>query len=414
MTATTHATLSGMEETDLETPTWSLIRSMGLGSSWSPEFELARHWGFDVVERWLGPDWPANCYHRGGMPPELLEAAAGPRGLAMLIDFAGGLELLGQQSGAGKVRRALRRNPNAETLAATRCVLRFATAGLRSGLTPVPEHGQPPIDLLLANDGLRLTAEIKTLRRPAPTVAMDASLQELSSRLIPHFGEYDVVIEGDVREPLTEHETRDAAQQIVDGMRVAALGVSVPDLVIGQNRFGIRTTNVAEGEKRGMKTAFPPVDLWRRTAGRIRDAAAQSKESGASWLIIESLDHFWQLTPWSQQPLAARASQLADEARVVLGAFPHLDGIVFTDGAGVTDIASSNEHARPDPGVVGLRRRLDYTRTRETIVVAAGPSATQEFDAWIDVIESEPGFIEWVLPQFGLDPPPELRPHAQA
>jgi hypothetical protein len=398
----------------LKTPTWLLMRSMGRGSNWSPEFERAGQWGLDVLERWLGRDWPELCYSRDGVPPELLESATGLRGLAMLIDLAASLELLGNRSGAGKVRRALRRNPNAETLAAVRCMLRLAMAGLRAGLTPVPEYGHPPIDLMLTGDELQLSAEIKTLRRPAPTIAIDAWLQDLTIRLLPHFNEYDVVVQGSVGEPLCEEETQDVAERLVDRMRLAALGLQVPVLAVGSNEFKVRASRADVGEKRGSRIAIPPVDLWHRTAARIRAAAAQTEASGAAWLVVESLDHFWQLTPWSQQPLATRASQLALHARSIVSEFPHLDGILFTDGAALTNIESTDEEARPEPGVVGLRRRLDYVRIRETIVIAARSAASREFDAWIHVINSEPGFVQWALPELGLAPPQELVPGHRA
>jgi hypothetical protein len=394
----------------LETPTWALMRSMGSDSNWSPEFKRAGRWGLDVLERWLGPDWPEVCYHRDGVPPELLESATGLRGLAMLIDLAASLELLGYQSGAGKVRRALRRNPNTETLAAVRCMLRFAMAGLRAGLTPIPEYGEPPIDLVLTNKELRLTAEIKTLRRPATTSAIDVWLQKLTWRLLPHFKEYDVVVEGDALEPVGEEETHDIAERIIDRMRLAAVGLQVPPVTQGSNQFIVRPSRAHEAEKRGTTIAIPPVDLWRRTAARIRAAARQTRESGAAWLVIESLDNFWQLTPWSQQPLATRASQLAGEARTAISEFPHLDGILFTDGAALTNVESPDADARPEPGVAGLRRRLDYVRSRETIVVATRSAASRGFDAWVNVIDSEPGFVQWALPGLGLDPPRELLP----
>ena len=41
------------------------------------ESDAAFHWGLDVLERWLGEEWPAACYRAGGLPPEL-GASAGP------------------------------------------------------------------------------------------------------------------------------------------------------------------------------------------------------------------------------------------------------------------------------------------------------------------------------------------------
>lgn len=370
------------------------------------ESDAAFHWGLDVLERWLGEEWPAACYRAGGLPPELGASAGTVHGLAMLIDLAGAFELLGRGKGMGKIRRALRSSPNWETIASARCTLRLAVAGLRAGFRPEPEHGQPPMDLMLAVPSGDLGIEIKTLRRTDMTIEIDRWLGDLTLRLLTAMSNRDVLIIGDAREVLDERETAALAEGIIAATGLVRAGLEAPTIWAGKNRFDVRRPE--PNEQPGSRIALPADDLWRRTKSRIASAAKQVVKSRATWLMIESLDNLWELTPWSRESAAARASSLAEVTRDLLSSEPHLEGLAFTDGAAMTDPGSPDEDLMTDPSVMFVRRRLDRVRSRQTIVIAQSDSATASLTAWRSLLDAEPGFAEWALPRFGLTAPPEL------
>lgn len=317
----------------MPTPSWPVLHDMA--SERSPEIDRAFHWGLDVLERWLGEGWPEACYRSGGLPPELGSSSWSLHALAMLIDLAGALKLLDRGKGMGKVRRALKSSPNWETIASTRCTLRLAIAGLRAGLRPEPEHVDPPMDLILMldGDGVGLGLEIKTLRRSDLTI-----------------------------------EHRDPSRTDCRPAGLVRAGLEASPVWAGTNRFEVRRPQ--PDERPGSQIAMPAQDLWRRVTARIAFATEQMTRSGASWLVIETLDNMWELTPWSREPAAVRASSLAQAAREFLATETHVAGVVFTDGAAMTNAGSPDEDARPNPGVMFMRRRLDYVRSRQTIVVA--------------------------------------------
>jgi hypothetical protein len=390
----------------------SRLRSGRCFTTWqarrSPEIDRAFHWGLDVLERWLGEQWPQTCYEAGGLPPELGGSSWSLHALAMLIDLAGSLELIGRGSGMGKVRRALRANPNWETIASTRCMLRLAMAGLRADLRPEPEHGQPPMDLMLVGHRVKLGLEIKTLRRTDLTIEIDRWLDDLTLRLLVAISTQDVLIIGDAREALGDKQTEALARRIVDAADLVRAGFEAPAILAGANRFEVRRPR--PDEKPGSRIAMPAEDLWRRILARIASAAEQVTKSGARWLVIESLDNLWELTPWSRESAAIRASSLAERARELLARETHLDGVLFTftDGAAMTDPGSTDEESMPDPGAMFIRRRLDYVRSRQTIVVALTDGGVQALPVWNSLFKSEPRFAEWALPRLGLSPPPQL------
>lgn len=50
---------------------------------------------------------------------------------------------------------------------------------------------------------------------------------------------------------------------------------------------------------------MPMVSYGERLGSRLSKKAEQTKRSGAQWLLIESLDHLWHMTQWSQQPIGS-------------------------------------------------------------------------------------------------------------
>lgn len=390
---------------EIPPPSWPILHTMG-SSSRPVGCDAAFQWGLDVLERWLGEEWPAACYRAGGLPPELGASAGTVHGLAMLIDLAGAVELLGRGKGMGKIRRALRSSPNWETIASARCALRLAVAGLRAGFRPEPEYGHPPMDLMLAGPSGGLGIEIKTLRRTDMTIEIDRWLGDLTLRLLTAMSNRDVLITGDAREVLDEQETAALADRIIAATGLVRAGLEAPTIWAGRNRFDVRRPE--PNEEPGSRIALPAGDLWRRTKSRIASAAKQVVKSRATWLVIESLDNLWELTPWSRESAAVRASSLAEVTRDLLVSEPHVEGVAFTDGAAMTDPGSPDDDLMTDPGVMFVRRRLDRVRSRQTIVIARSHRGTASLTAWRLLLDAEPGFAEWALPRFGLTGPPEL------
>jgi hypothetical protein len=370
------------------------------------EIDAVFHWCLDTLERWLGEDWPRVCDQAGGLPSELTASQVSLHGLAMLIDLAGALQMMGSGPGMGKLRRALRRSPKSETIASARCALRLAIAAFRSGLKPEPEHGEPPMDLLFTGEGVRLAIEIKTLRRTDLTIEIDRFLDALTMHLLIPMSSQDVVLVGEARSALDPTTTEALAERLVGAMGLVRLGLTSPVIWAGTNRFEVRAPQA--DERPGSRIAMPLEDLWRRTSSRILAAAGQMINSGATWLVIESLDNLWELTPWSRDTQVTRTHALANASRRLLADQPHVHGIVFTDGATHTNVGAGDEDSVAEPRSMFMRRRIDYVRTRQTIVVALSDIGASALPTWRSILDAEPGFAEWALPQFGLVAPPEL------
>ena len=169
------------------------------------------------------------------------------------------------------------------------------------------------MDLMLAVPSGDLGIEIKTLRRTDMTIEIDRWLGDLTLRLLTAMSNRDVLIIGDAREVLDEHETAALAEGIIAATDLVRAGLEAPTIWAGKNRFDVRRPE--PNEQPGSRIALPADDLWRRTKSRIASAAKQVVKSRATWLVIESLDNLWELTPWSRESAVARASSLAEVTR---------------------------------------------------------------------------------------------------
>jgi hypothetical protein len=309
------------------------------------------------------------------------------------------------------VRRKFQTKPVPHELAAARCSLRIAAVGLRAGLVPTMEpaaRGRSPADVSLEGPDGELRVEAKTLLRAELTRDVDAWLDVLTTPLMESVRIHRVRINGEANEPLDEASTVTLIADLTAACGAVAAGVSVPAVRAGRNRFEVVP---AGSDQPATNIAMPAVNLWRRTAARITEAVGQTRRSGATWLLVESLDNLWQLTPWSTQTLASRAIALREEALRLVEDVQHLHGVVFTDGAALIDLHSPDERTNPVAGVFGIRQRIDRPRTRETIVIALrDDTAVADLREWQRVLEAEAGWAQWALDRVGLPSPPELRP----
>jgi hypothetical protein len=87
------------------------------------------------------------------------------------------------------------------------------------------------------------------------------------------------------------------------------------------------------------------------------------------WLRFDLLDGTWLFSDWAQRPLPDKTKWMA---ALMAEAFAGTDiaGVVVSCGSRIDPSAQDETYAGTGR-VVGLRRRLDSLRVRETIIVSA-------------------------------------------
>jgi hypothetical protein len=177
----------------------------------------------------------------------------------------------------------------------------------------------------------------------------------------------------------------------------------LPPLGVG----GVVITVEAGDPGGGSSFEMPTVSYGERLGSRLSKKAEQTKRSGAQWLLIDSLDHLWHMTQWSQQPIAKRGEQLAALFRHELRDADHLLGVVISDGA-VLMRPKAPEQTFEGPEFIALARRSDAWHIRESVIVPLLPEAERDVPAWRSILDAESGWVGRELRANGLAEPPEL------
>ncbi len=376
---------------------------------WSAEARDAGIWAIDVLQAELGPKWPKAWRAPGAAPPELAKCWFLLSAYAYTLDLALGFALLRDQPGIGGVRSVLKQTSREDALASPRLQLRLASVGLSEGyavaLEPRLAGGESPADLRLAKGSTRIGAEVFALLRDQKTVAADEWMDSIAGELGQIGARCEVDFRGSVEGALSAAETEELLEELRSRAPLAGRGFGFPDVTIGAVSVKLVPAAGPGGER---SFQMPHVHFDRRLKNRLRAKAEQTRKSKADWLVIDSLDQLWHMTGWAQQSLAAKARALSAVLREALDREEHLLGVVITDGAGLMRGEVDEETPLLERGIVARRRRLDWGRSRESVVVPLRDGGLAGAEAWGRILDAEHDWLARALETQGVAPPPEL------
>jgi hypothetical protein len=210
-------------------------------------------------------------------------------------------------------------------------------------------------------------------------------------------------LKGTVEAPLSDEETGMWLEEVPRYAQLCAQGVSLPPLAVGDVVLAVEIGD--PGGKSSFK--MPTVSYGERLGSRLLKKAEQTKRSGAQWLLIDSLDHLWHMTQWSQQPIANKGEQLAALFRHELRDADHLLGVVISDGAALMR-SEVPEQTVEGPEFIALARRSDAWHIRESVIVPLLPVAWRDVPVWRSILDAESGWMGREMRANGLAEPPEL------
>lgn len=370
----------------------------------------AASYAFDSLEQDLGSNWPAYAASKFGVPGEFELSSSHLFAVVRLLELALRLDVLREHSGLGKVRRTLKRSPSREELQHITIALEVGALGLMKGLDVELEvktaPGRPPVDVKLCRGATRLIVEIRSVFRDENSIAASKHADELTEAIFRLRVSHGVAIGGQVWRVLDPETVSNIADELDWRARFVRQGGLSPPLQLP----GIDLRVVASGnpEDESISIAIPMEDQWGRLKDRVDQKASRAFESGAQWLRFDSLDFLWQLGPLRGLTLAQRLGEVSRRARQWLTRFPHIHGLVLSDGAWMVSVTTEDSTYADGGACFGIHRRLDRIRARETLIVTLDQEAVAEADMWSDLYDSENRWLEWALAQHGLTLPDEL------
>ncbi len=390
---------------------WDWLRERMVACPWSPQARDAGVWAIDVLQAELGPKWPKAWRGNGAAPPEIAQCWCLLSAYAYTLDLALGFAILRDQPGIAGPRSVVRQTSRDDALASPRLQLRLASLalceGYSVGLEPCLPEGESPADLLIANDQVQIGAEMFAQLRDEKTLAASEWMDSISNELRQIGDQYKVDFRGAVESALSSDDTAQLLEELRSRAPLASRGFEFPDVVIGEVSVAVLPPAGPGGEQ---NFQMPHVNFARRLKNRLRTKADQTRRSRAGWLVIDSLDHLWHMTGWAQQPLDAKAHALGGVFREALDGEEHLHGIAITDGAGLMRGEVEEETHVLDGGIVARRRRIDWWRARESVVVPLRYSGLAAAEVWGLILDAERGWLARALEGQGVVPPADLLP----
>ena len=388
---------------------WDWIHDQMSNCPWSEPAREAGIWAIETLREQLGPRWPKAWAAPGTAPAGLVFAGSMLSGLASTLGLALALSELRSIDGIAPLRAAIRQTARADALASPRLQLRVAAVAvslkMEVKLEPLLHYGETRADLLIRSEGVSIGAEALAVLRDQRSVDADKWLAPFNIELIQIGQRHGVDFNGAIDTPLDEIETAALLAEAERWAAAVAGGLAMPDL-----RKGGVTLGVVPGDGPGGKINFryPVVAFDRRLQNKLADKAEQIRCSGADWLLIDSLDHLWHLTAWSQMGLGEKAQALAGLIRAQLRTEPHLLGAVITDGAALWLPEAEEQTIEIADDAFALSRRIDNGNIRESVVVPLQGLGLEAAQIWRQVLDAENGWLGKALERVGLLPPPEL------
>lgn len=386
---------------------WELLAEQVAATAWSTEAREAGLWALERLREEFGPRWPPAWDDPGSIPAEIGSCFWALAGLSGTIGLALAFERLRGAGGLEHLRKSIKRGTDQGRFASLRLQVRYAalarSIGLDVALEPLIPGCETKADLVIRAEGRELAIEAFAVLRDEKTMDASAWLDGAREELRRIGEQFRVDFKGTVEAPLGDEETGMWLKEVRRYAQLCAQGASLPPLVMG----GVALTVEAGHPGGGSSFKMPTVSYGERLGSRLSKKAEQTKRSGAQWLLIDSLDHFWHMTQWSQQPIATRGEQLAALFCHELRDADHLLGVVISDGAALMR-PKVPEQTVEGPEFIALARRSDAWHIRESVIVPLLPEAEQAVPVWHAILDAESGWVGRELRANGLAEPPEL------
>jgi hypothetical protein len=387
---------------------WAWLSEQLQGTSWSPAAREVGLWALGRLRAELGPRWPPAWRQPGGAPPQITSSYWALAGLSGTVQMALAFERLRGCEGIPAIRKAMIRGADPARLASPSLQLAQAalarSAGYQVRLEPLIEGAKTRADLQIDGIDVTIGVEVFALLRDERTMRASAWLDVAREELRQLGEQFGVDFQGAIDEPPEKGDLSAWLAEVSRYVKMSASGIALPPLRSGGVTVAVQP---AQGPGGGSSFRMPMVSFGERLGMRLAGKARQTERSGASWLLIDSLDQLWHMTAWSRQPISAKAEQLAGLLQAELADAPHILGVTISDGA-ILMRPEGSEQTIEGEGFVALARRSDAWHIRESVIIPLRPGAKDGVRLWRSILDAESGWVGSELRRHGLILPPEL------
>jgi hypothetical protein len=381
-------------------PSWDWICSQMRDTSRPDAARRAGLWALGVLRPFFGDDWVAR-FHAAAkhVPGFLLQAPSHSVALVEVLEWAARIDATRNVPGSRSVRRHLQRDLVEHRVTHTALQLELAALAATVGTSSfeVRLGSESPVDVVIAHGSGSIPIEAFVLNLDDRMREGFRNDDDLSNGMSRVRFQHDVEFDGELRAPLAGAELADWLKRLdAVATRVSASGEY--ERLTDEHS----DVNVVPGHLAGdLRFSGPPRigRGWDRTERRLRDKGEQARASGARWLRVDIRDGLWQFSSWSTRPFPERVDNIAAATALALAGLG-LDGIVVSSGACQLQ-GDYIGQSRPYPEHLGMGRRLDYFRARETVILPLTEQGHRDANIWHLMYEAEPSWLDAALAGYG-------------
>lgn len=354
----------------------------------------------------LGERWPRRWLARyGTLPAFARDPASDAFAYAQLVET--GLRLHSLAGTLHLPRVASQWSSQLEDISMRHAWIQLEVAALARFLGVAVEFETPvqlpdterPADVVITAEDAQLVAECFCAYSDQDSRESMAYDQEFGFRLsmigldVRLSGHYDVRLPKDEAEHLLAEVEHAAAE-------VQAGAVS-RDVIRPGIEIHLAPWSASGDPEVTLEGPVTPGAEWRRARGKINSKAQDWAGSPVPvWLRFDLLDGTWLFSDWAQRSLPDKTVWMAALlAEAVAGT--DVAGVVVSCGPRL-GTASLDETYAATGGIVGLRRRLDPLRARETIIVPISRTGVNCAPMWSSLYNSEPRWLADALMRASL------------
>lgn len=388
---------------DPAAPTWSGIRDRLAGPSFgSATRSRVGVWVTEVLEQWLGPDWPAKAAAAGALEG-LPHIHSDNRVFFDHLRLALQLESVRNVPGRKPLVHSLRSDFGPGRRLHVETQLEVATLAITTGWKAVLEERgarqSPPLDVVLRRDDATLPIEVKVVLTSDHNEEVHHEVGMFDPIYMELLFRYDVIL-GGTFPGVPSESGRSQLRSLLEPVAVMVAGDHMTRYV-EWNDVHLSLTwlpNAQSGP--GLSMPMPLQDDRERLPQKIGPKTVQATKSGARWLRLDMVGGYFQMSPWWNQPFGVKLDAIVSDL-IAAGTDSGFDGIVVSSGVCLAGRQEALTIDHPS-GAVGLVRQVTPIDARTTVVVPLNGSGSVEVPIWSALYDEEQRWLDWALAGAGL------------
>lgn len=388
-------------------PSWSVLRGWIDRPDRPAAWREAALWALGVLESELGARWPERTWAKfGRLTGPVAMSGAYVFAYVELLELALRLQLLHDALGRDRLTKLMKRTVAAMDMAHLRVQLEVAGFAARAGVgvtfEPQVSGSRRRGDLLIDFGSESVLIECAAMGRADTAVEDDGWMQRVANdlRLLnvnPGVG---------ITATFTERLDDDATVALLEHVRRASAFVAAGGTAPAHRVEGAVVELHADRDRYEISGPPQKTDHGKKLQRLVRAKGGQTSGELPAWICIHSLDALFWGDEWNATPLPRKLDAFADLFAQALTDYPHVAGVVISNGLSLVDSRRDNEQANLSSGAYAVRQPVPPIRHREAYVVPVGEAPTTAgVDFFATSYESEPDWLPWALSANGLPTP---------